>query len=582
MKDRNYPRPSMVRGDYVLLDGLWDFAFDDKEIGFSKGWLQDFPAGSKIVVPFSYQTEKSGINNPKEHPCLWYRKEVDFRLPRKSDRVLLHFEGVDYWFELYVNGIRIGEHQGAYTRASFDITDALDAGHAEIILRCIDRKEATQPRGKQTWLAEPFGCWYKETNGVWKTVWAECVSPTRIDSMKITPDLDEYFTEFELDLNRLEKDLSAEISISFKGTLISKTTVACLRRITNVKIDMNNDLDGFRVHYWTPEAPNLYDVSIRLLKGERQIDSITSRFGFRRFRASGNNLILNNNPIYLKMVLHQGYYPESGLTPPSVDALEADILLAKKLGFNGIRMHQKIEDERFYALADELGMIVWCEMPSPYEWKGETITNLMREWEEIVRQRYNHASICVWVPINESWGIPRVGTDPTNQHLSQALYHLTKAIDPIRPVISNDGWEHTTSDIITLHDYAQSGEELAHFYDKEGKFLQNAHKVGYSQTRLTFAEGFSYHGEPVMVDEFVGTCLEGREEGWGYGVGAADEEEYLARIEGMIKAITANDLICGYCITQLSDVEAEVNGLVDYHRRPKVDLDRLAEIIKRS
>ncbi|MBO4540586.1 MAG: glycoside hydrolase family 2, partial [Bacilli bacterium] len=553
--NRFYPRGQFSRESYFDLNGDWDFGFDDLDIGLKERWQESFPGGMKIRVPFSYQTAASGLSIPDEHPIVWYRRDIEMNPESFQDgRVILHFEGADYKTQVYVDGHFVGNHQGGYTRFSFDITDELRAsnGKSSLVVRCEDRKEAVQPRGKQTWLKEPFGCWYKETNGIWKSVWLEIVPEIRLDHVKITPCLDDYFVEFEVILNALPKNGDVRIEISYQGTALSETTFHVHRRITNVKIDLNNDLDGFRVHYWTPDCPNLYDVRFVYLQDGVETDIVKSYFGFRCLRSVENCLLLNLNPIYLKMVLHQGYYRESGLTAPSYEALEKDIRLAKKLGFNGIRMHQKIEDERFYSLCDRIGMIVWCEMPSPYEFKEDTIKNLLSEWDAVVRQFYNHPSICAWVPINESWGIPRVTTDPSNQHLSQALYHLTKAYDPYRPVISNDGWEHTTSDIITLHNYAQSGEELHHFYD-DLSILANRHKIGYSQTRMTFSNGFEYHGEPVIVSEFVGTSFEnGKDKGWGYGNGAQSEKEYLTRFESLIQAIRSNDGICGYCITQLS------------------------------
>lgn len=538
-----------------------------------------------IRVPFSYQTAASGLAIPDEHSIVWYRRDIEMDPSSlKDQRAILHFEGVDYKASVFVDGRFQGEHQGGYTRFSLDITDALlrSNGKSSLTVRCEDRKEATQPRGKQTWLKEPFGCWYKETNGIWKPVWMELVPEIRLDSVKITPCLDDYFVEFEVVMNQLPDNGDVRIEISCQGTALSETTFHIHRRITNVKIDLNNDLDGFRVHYWTPNNPNLYDVRFVYLQDGIETDVVESYFGFRSLRAVENCLLLNLNPIYLKMVLHQGYYRESGLTAPSYEALERDVKLAKQLGFNGIRMHQKIEDERFYSICDRLGMIVWCEMPSPYEFKNETVHNLISEWDAVVRQLYNHPSICAWVPINESWGIPRVTTDPTNQNLSLALYHLTKAYDRYRPVISNDGWEHTLSDIVTLHNYAQSGEELHHFYD-DLEILNNWHKVDYSQTRLTFSDGFAYEGQPVIVSEFVGTSFQnGKDKGWGYGSEARSEKDYLARFESLIKAIRSNDGVCGYCITQLSDVEAEINGLVDFDRNEKADLKEIERIIKEN
>lgn len=576
-----YPRPQFVRNNFTSLDGKWFFAFDDLNIGEENEWFLNFPKDMQIMVPYSYQSKNSGLSINDEHKYIWYAKKVKYNQDLTNKRLLLNFEGCDYISKVWVNGIFVGTHKGGYTRFTLDITKAVKKhnGDAFIVVKAEDLKEATQPRGKQTWLKEPFGCWYKETNGIWKSVWSEIVSDTYFTNIKITPCFDEYNIEFELNLNQIEDNCLAKIEITFEDNLISETTLRLVRRISNIKVDLNNNYDGFRVHYWTPTTPNLYDVKITLLKNNEAIDEIGSYFGFRSFLANKNCLLLNNNPIYSKMVLHQGYYRNGGLTGSGEEILK-DVMLAKELGFNGIRMHQKIEDERFYYYADVLGMMVWCEMPSPYEFKDDTITNLMNEWLEVIKQNYNHPSIVVWVPINESWGIPRVVLDSTNQHLADALYHVTKAYDKYRMVISNDGWEHTTSDIITLHNYAQKGEELTHFYKDLNSMLNGEHRVDYSQTRIPFANGYKYNNQPVILSEFAGIGYQnGNDKGWGYGDCVLSDDAYIDRLTSMVKAVRAIDGICGFCITQLTDVEQEINGLLDFDRMPKAKMEQLKKAI---
>ncbi len=579
---QDYPRPQYVRSNFQLLDGIWNFVFDDNDLGVKEHWYVNFPESIQINVPFSYHTKLSGINKIEEHNVVWYQKNTNYDV-ELNKKILLNFEGSDYYTMVWVNGEFVGEHQGGYTRFTLDITQAVlkCGGEASIVVRCEDYKEATQPRGKQTWLKEPFGCWYHETNGLWKSVWSEVVNETYLTHVKITPCFDEYNVEFEFNLNKYVPNHYAKVVITYGEHLIAETIVKLVRRVSNVKIDINNDFDGFRVHYWTPESPNLYDVQITLIEGTEVVDEIGSYFGFRCFRAEKNCLLMNNNPYYLKMVLHQGYYREGGLSAPNTDALINDIVLAKKLGFNGIRMHQKIEDERFYYYADVLGMVVWCEMPSPYEFKDCTIDGLMNEWLDVVKQNYNHPSICVWVPINESWGVPRIVLDSTNQHLAEALYHVTKAYDKYRPTISNDGWEHTTSDIITLHNYTQDAEELYHFYNDVVNMLDGNHYVDYTQTRLPFANGYKYNGQPVVLSEFAGIGYQnGSDEGWGYGDKVKSSEAYVDRLASLVKAVRKIDSICGFCITQLSDVEQEINGLLDYDRNPKADMEKLSKAVK--
>ena len=576
---KGYPRPQFVREEFCDLSGAWAFSFDDKREGERNRWFCAFPAGKTIIVPFAYQTEKSGVNERENHDCVWYEREAEYSCERlKNKRLILHFEGCDYFTKVWVNGSFVGSHRGGYCRFSFDITDEVlsAGGRAKITIRAEDTLEAVQPRGKQSSLGRTVGCWYTDTTGIWKPVWTEVVPEIRLESVKITPSIKDYYVEFEATLNESAEGYSLRAVVSFEGETVSDTVSAFTRRILNVKTDLNGDGDLFRVRYWTPDKPNLYDVEFYLTRGGEVVDKVGSYFGLAECRTEGNCLMLNCNPVYMKMVLFQGYHKESGLTAQSEEDFVDDILLVKKLGYNGIRMHQKIEDERFYYYADVLGMAVWCEMPSAYEFKSETVCKVSEEWAEVVRQNYNHPSILVWVPLNESWGVPRILTDPAQQALSLSLYYATKAYDPRRPVISNDGWEHTKSDIITLHNYAQDADELYRFYADLNGALNGNHSVGYSQLRLPFTEGFCYGGEPVVISEFAGIGFRsGSQAGWGYGDSVTDAEAFCARLKSLASALQKIDGICGFCVTQLTDVETEINGLCDIERVPKAPIEAL-------
>ena len=453
-------------------------------------------------------------------------------------------------------------------------------GRACITVRAEDTLEAVQPRGKQSDTGVSLGCMYTDTTGIWKKVWSEFVSDNYIEFVRITPSFRDYYVEFEASLHKFEPECSLGIRITYQGGLVSETTVRFTRRILSCKADLHSDREIFRVFYWTPEIPNIYDVEFVLLRGGEVIDRAGSYFALAEYRAEGNCLLLNCNPVYMKMVLAQGYYRSGGMTAPDEQAYVRDILLAKELGFNGIRMHQKIEDERFYYYADILGMMIWCEMPSPFEYKGETPDKLLSEWTEAVRQNYNHPSIVAWVPLNESWGVPRIACDSMQQALSQALVYATKAYDGRRPVISNDGWEHTDSDIVTLHNYDQDPEGLYRFYSDLPRALGGGYVVDYKQSRLPFAHGFAYRGQPVIISEFAGIgCRSGDAEGWGYGGNVKNAQEFVARLKKMVAALRRIDGICGFCVTQLTDVETEINGLLDIDRNPKAPIHELRAAI---
>ncbi len=577
---KNYPRPQFVRGNFTLLDGKWDFAFDDGNVGEGQRWFDGLPEAVKITVPFAYQTEKSGVNSDDFHPVVWYAKKIKFaRLDGK--RIMLNFEGVDHFAKVWCNGVYIGSHTGGYCRFSLDITSAVNSdGQALIAVRAEDGKECTKPRGKQSWLNTPFGCWYPPTTGIWKSVWAEQVSATHIKRVKMTPVESTYhmFTEYETVGDC--RGCSLGVTVKYDGQVVADLTEKLVRPVHTLSVDLSNDLDSFKIHWWTPDAPNIYDVEFRLYDGDGNVlDEVKSYTAFRIFKPSGNKLMLNLNPFYVRAVLEQAYWRDSGLTAPDENALIKEIELSTACGFNCMRMHQKIEDERFYYYADIMGMTVFCEMPSAYEFKDAAVFNTVAEWSEAVAQNYNHPSIVAWAPVNESWGVNRITSNPCEASLTRALYDLTKAYDGMRPVISNDGWEHTTSDIVTFHNYCQDPAEFADFYGELSAVLYGNNRVPYSNLRVPFVNGYGYEGQPVLIDEFAGIGFEKNGDGWGYGTKAGSEREFTARLEGLVNAITAHHDVAGFCITQLTDVYQEINGLFDFDRAPKAPVEEIRRIV---
>ena len=301
-----------------------------------------------------------------------------------------------------------------------------------------------------------------------------------------------------------------------------------------------------------------------------------SYFALREYTVKGDKIILNSRPFYARLLLDQGYWTESGLTPPDEEALIKDIEICKEMGFNGVRKHQKVEDERYFYYADILGFTVWCELPSNHWTSDASAVQITEEWLEIVRANYNHPSLVTWVVFNESWGVRNILSNSAQSNLATALYYLTKSIDTMRPVISNDGWEHAVSDILTLHDYEQDGKKLYERYDSLAKVTQGSNL---NDQPFPYANGYSYCGQPVIFSEFGGTayvCDERR--GWGYGDGVGGDEEFLTRFGELVGAIDKLDF-SGFCYTQITDVQQEVNGLLHEDRSPKVPL---AEIKARN
>jgi beta-galactosidase/beta-glucuronidase len=592
MYKEEYPRPQFVRSQWENLNGEWDFSFDDEKKGQELHWEQSFPEQKKILVPFTYETEKSGIHDSTHHAVVWYSRVFHAENIEKGKNILLHFEGCDYCTSVYVNGLYAGSHRGGYNRFTFDITDAVRPGENRITVRVEDTGSVEIPRGKQRWEKDNFGCWYVQTTGIWKTVWTETVPAERIASVKITPQLSDYAVDMNVVLagcgtpaecGSVQKKYKIKIDVTFAGELIcSSIQQATASGTVDFRLPLwNNAVSEWGLKLWTPETPDLYDVVLQLLADDTVTDTVTSYFGLRDIRTQNQRVLLNGQPYYQRLILDQAYWKTSSLTAPDVRAFIEDIDKIKEAGYNGVRLHQKIEDERFYYWCDVKGLLVWCEAPSAYKFSDSLLTDFSQQWTETVRQFYNHPCIITWTVLNESWGVPRIKTNRSEQHFSEMLYHLTKALDPMRPVIVNDGWEHTVSDIITLHDYEEKGSVLYERYMQnmqgilDGTYFHNTFKTA-------FADGFSYKGQPVMISEYGGIAFTGNSGGWGYGEKVPDEKTYLSRFDDITTAIKKLPFVCGYCYTQVTDVQQEINGIMDTDRNFKVPVIKLREINLRT
>jgi beta-galactosidase/beta-glucuronidase len=574
----DYPRPQFVRKDWQNLNGEWDFRFDDEGAGEAQGWFRAFPGDRRIAVPFAYETKASGIADETAHPRVWYHRTFSIPEERRGSRIVLHFQGVDYLAKVWVNGEYVGCHEGAYAAFSFDVTPYIRTdGENRVVVKAEDDASGTQPRGKQRWREANFGCWYVQTTGIWQTVWLEYVHPSHVESVKMTPDVDANAVRFDYRVRReaAAGPLRLTTSISMEGELIKETTQLVDRSAYSATVDLVSEKREWRVEYWSPHNPKLYEVEFVLREGDREVDRAASYFGLRKISIVNGKVMLNYDQLYQRLILDQGYWPDSGLTPPSEEAIIADIDAILAMGYNGVRKHQKIEDARFLYWCDVKGLLVWSEAAATYEFNDEAVERFTREWMEIVKQQYNHPSIVTWVPFNESWGIGNVFADKRQQQFTEAIYHLTKAFDPHRPVIVNDGWEHTVSDILTLHDYEAYGEQFLDRYADMGSITGNGQ--AFNKSRFALAQGYAYKGQPIMISEFGGIAFKD-EKGWGYGDQVADEEAFLARFRSITQAIKATESVCGYCYTQVTDVQQEINGLLTEDRKPKVPLDAIRAI----
>ncbi|MBO4297434.1 MAG: glycoside hydrolase family 2 [Clostridia bacterium] len=570
-----HPRPDFVRERWINLNGEWEFAFDDANAGIAQRWFEPGKHfDRRIAVPFCFQCKASGIHDTGKHETLWYRRALEIPGDMAGSRLLLRFGAVDFTCDVYVNGLRAGGHRGGYTPFAVDITDYVIDGENDLCVRVSDPYDCTQPRGKQNWLDHWFGCWYTPVSGIWQTVYLEAAGSPYLTGAHITPDLDAGTASLRLTLNEVPKQpVDAEITVSFEGQVCRRLSATLSQRSQRVVIDMVDgaNIQGFFT--WSPERPALYDVDISLSSGDR----VGTYFGMRSIEVKDGWVLLNKRPLYQRLVLDQGYWPDTLLTPPSDEAIRADIDWTMKLGYNGARKHQKLEDPRYYYWADKLGLLVWGEIPSAYEFTGESVQNLEETLAGFIDRDFNHPCIVTWVPLNESWGVDRIYRDKRMQATANMLYDQAKAMDGTRLVSSNDGWELTKTDIFSLHDYAAEGDILARHFADRGQIERIA-----CDHHMAYAEGVVPTGkEAFILTEYGGIAIQpkdGEEGAWGYHDMAKDEEDFFRRYAGQQDAVRAIPYCQGYCYTQLTDVQQEINGLLTPERKPKIDPERFAAL----
>ena len=568
--DLSYPRPLLKRKSFINLNGEWDFLLEKYEIGEREPRFIKFPNEYlKIKVPFCYQSEKSGVHTLEKVDTVWYQKDFLFNRKEK-ERVILHFDGADYLTYVYVNAQLVGTHKGGYTAFEFDITDFLIDNKAHIVVRCDDSFDIHQPRGKQKWKSENFGCWYQEVTGIWKSVWAEIVPENYIKSFKLTPNRNESIDiDIKFNKNIINDELICEIY--YENLLVGskKHDINCDSLSFNIKLN--------EIHYWEVNNPQLYQIKFKLHTG----DEVETIFGYRFISTKNGEVLLNDKPLFMRLVLEQGYYKEGIYTFKDENQMVEEINLIKACGFNGLRMHQKVEDDRFYYLCDLLGLIAWCEMPSAYDFDDVMKDNFFKEWKEVVKQHYNHPSVLVWTPINESWGVPGIKKNKEQQQFLIDIYDLTKELDPTRLVVSNDGWQHVKTDLVTLHNYIQEPERFkTEFIDQLMDIVTNNLAIYHDDGFTPFADGYHYEGQPILIDEFcgIGFNVDEIKDGWGYGDQVKNNEQFLNRYNELVKLATNCKNNAGWCMTQISDVYQEVNGLLTFDRRSKFDLKEIYKI----
>ena len=558
-----HPNPNFKRADYEILNGEWDFEFDFGNSGINREMFKNNSVFSKkITVPFCVESELSGIGYKDFIPAVWYRKKINITKEQLENRVFIIFGAVDFHAKLYVNEVEAGEHFGGYTSFRIELTDFLTEGENILTLYVEDdTRSFMQARGKQSEEFYSHGCDYTRTTGIWQTVYLEFVKNDYIKNFKVYPNIENATLTITADLVG-SGDFKAtafwdEKQVGFVESKVLGQTVTVTLNLTEK-------------HLWEVGKGGLYSLTLNF--GD---DEVTSYFGLREVSLSDGVCKINGKPVFQRLILDQGFYPDGIYTAPTKEALKNDILLSMKVGFNGARLHQKIFEPLFLHYCDELGYIVWGEHGNwGLNWtKFESLRYFLLEIEEEIERDFNHPSIIGWCPYNETWEIDRAFQDAD---VLRIVYRTVKALDKTRPCIDTSGNYHVETDIFDIHDYEQDYKIFKENYDK--LFKEN-------ELYDRFPDKQHWNGEPVFMSEYGGIRVvlqdenaENTKEAWGYGNAARSLEEFYERYDGLTTALIDNPRMLGFCYTQLTDVEQELNGIYNYDRTEKFDAERLYKI----
>ena len=572
-----YPRPQFERADWVNLNGEWSFALDLSDSGRDRDFYNSKGFEQRITVPFAPESKLSGIGYTDFINSVWYQRMIQIPSAWQGKRVKLNFGAVYYESEVYIDGRFVGRHYGGSDSFAFDITDFVGDGkeHSIVVHAESDLRSGTQPGGKQSTNYYSYGCSYTRTTGIWQTVWMEAVDDMALERVQVVTDIDNEQIVVIPTYYNVAGGNTLSVEVRDGGKVVAHAESAAVQGVPVVVALKKAKL-------WSPESPFLYDVVYEVKDAEgKTLDRVDAYVGMRKVHIDGNKIYLNNKPYYQRLVLDQGFYPDGIWTAPSDEALKHDIEMSKAAGFNGARLHQKVFEERFHYWADKLGYIVWGEMAS---WDKDfnsvaAARNFLSEWGNIVVRDRNHPALIVWTPFNEEFGVP---SNEAGRFLTD-VYNETRRLDPTRPVNTVSGGIYVISDFCTAHCYEQDGARLhSMLFDGEKFYQPQGPNGGFDRAiRKLYYDG----SLPDLLDEFGGIkCAETQPEGgnsWGYGNAAPTREDFYTRLEALVKAIVDHsDKICGFCYTQLTDVEQEQNGVYYYDRGEKFDMGRVKAIFQ--
>lgn len=566
-----YPRPQFVREDWVNLNGTWSYEFDFSRSGMDRRLFESKGFEGRITVPFAPQSELSGVGYKDFIPEMWYHRTLAVPQDWAGKKIILHFGAVDYIASVYIDGKIAGRHWGGSSSFSIDITRMVVPGQEHnLVVRVEDDERSGQyAKGKQCGRFASFDCEYTRTTGIWQTVWMEPVSKNGLKDVYIVPDLDQSRFVVEPSYYGLAAGQQLRVTVKDGGKVVSSKTVPA-------SAQTSAELPVKKAKTWSPESPFLYDIDLEVLDAEGNvIDKASSYSGMRKIHIVGNRLYLNNEPVYLRFVLDQGFYPDGIWTAPTDEALKHDIELSMAAGFNGARLHQKMFEPRFHYWADRLGYLTWGESAS---WGANinnplSARNFLTEWEETVIRDRNHPSIIMWTPFNETWEHPEdreVAREACR--MVSDVYKLTKNLD-YRPCHDVSGNYHVMTDVFSVHQYMQNPDDLKKWLAPVDGLVRH-HDLEHREVE--------YDGQPYLVDEYGGikwvVGQEFSEISWGYGDAPKTLDEFYQRLEALTDVILGFDHICGYCYTQLTDVEQEQNGIYNYDRTPKFDMEKIRAV----
>jgi len=560
---REHPRPDFMRKDWLNLNGVWQFKIDQSDARNERGPKPGERFSRSIIVPFPPESKLSGIHQKDFINSIWYKRTLEVPKRWTGKTMLLHFGGVDYEARVWVNGKEVGHHRGGYTPFVCDITDSISfEGSNDIVVNALDdNRTHLQASGKQSSRLESYECFYTRVTGIWQTVWIEAVPRTYLSSFRLMPIEDGSRIYVEAKIGGERRPVALKVMASLEGETVASSKIQARSQPTLLRIGKAD------LRKWYPEDPILYDLEIEVTDGHGEVDTVHSYFGIRNVNIRGDKILLNGRERFLRLVLDQGYYPDGIYTAPSDDALRRDIILSKKMGFDGARLHQKVFEPRFLYWADRLGYLVTAEYA---DW-GADLSNpmvreaLLDEWIQVIERDINHPSIIIWTPFNE-----RIFKrhDEHIVNFLRRMYRITKSLDPTRPVIDSSGYVHVETDIYDIHDYEQDASAFSSHYNQFGQ-------TGQCLRINCPEESAAYDGQPVMVSEYGGTWWNpGQSRGskaWGYGERPTTTGEFLTRYMSLTESLLSNLRISAFCYTQLYDIEQEVNGLLDYDRQPKFD-----------